>query len=122
MVIAGLDGQTAERALRWGQTHSVPVIVLVPPAETAPAPAFGFVLGEPRRGVLEVLSRAEPALASEIAAPIADTSGIAAYPPQGGPLDGLTLAPPVLHIPAVRAATRASRSSRGKPTRRARGW
>lgn len=104
MVIAGLDGETAERALRWGQNHSVPVIVLVPPGEAAASPSFGFVLGEPRTAVLEALSRADPALATERAAPIADTSGIASYPPQGGRFGGFTLAPPVsCDIPAVHA-------------------
>ena len=31
IVIAGLDGETAERALQWGEEHGVPVITLVPP-------------------------------------------------------------------------------------------
>jgi hypothetical protein len=138
MVIAGLDGQTARRALRWGERHGVPVIVLVPPVdaeaspsvdaeasrtneadvarandaeasrakdgETNPVSSFGFVLGEARAAVLAALVRAEPTFATATAAPIADASEVASYPPQGGPLAGLTFGPPVsCDIPSARA-------------------
>ena len=33
VVVAGLDVQTAARALRWGENHGVAVVALVPPAE-----------------------------------------------------------------------------------------
>jgi hypothetical protein len=105
IIIAGLDEKTAERALRWGQEHRVPVIALVspPPAAGAP-PAFGFVLGEPRGNVLEALARGTPAIATETATPIADSSDVGWYPAQGGRVAGLTLAPPVsCDIPSVRA-------------------
>ena len=107
IVIAGLDGKTADRALRWGQNHGVPVVALVPPDPPATGAAlapFGFVLGEPRANVLATLARAAPALAGETVAPIADSSEVASYPAQGGRLAGLNLGPPVsCDIPSARA-------------------
>lgn len=105
IIIAGLDERTAERALRWGQEHRVPVITLVPPPPAAAtAAAFGFVLGESRGNVLEALARGMPSIASETTTPIADSSDVAWYPAQGGRVAGLTLAPPVsCDIPAARA-------------------
>ncbi len=110
IVIAGLDGETAERALRWGRGHGVPVVALVPPVPHAPPDAqaaiapYDFVLGESRSKVLDTLIRAAPEIASETVAPIADSSEVASYPAQGGRLDGLTLGPPVsCDIPAARA-------------------
>ncbi len=106
LVIAGLDEKTSERALRWGQDHGVPVVALVPPPPSTDAapPPFGFVLGESRTRVLATLARAAPSIASETVAPVADSSEVAWYPPQGGPLAGLNLGPPVsCDIPAARA-------------------
>jgi hypothetical protein len=130
MVIAGLDGQTARRALRWGEQHGVPVIALVPPvdaeasrindgepsrindaeapgtsdAEANPVSSFGFVLGESRAAVLGALVRAEPIFATATTAPIADASEVASYPLQGGPFAGLMFGPPVsCDIPSTRA-------------------
>jgi hypothetical protein len=101
MVIAGLDGETAQRALRWGQTHAVPVIVLVPPDAPEPLPPFDFILGEPRSRVLDVLASAAPAMAAETVAPVADSSQVSSYPPQGGRVGPLTLGPPTsCDIPA----------------------
>ena len=75
MVIAGLDGETAARALQWGEEHGVPVIALVPSRPGSPCGdrvrAFGRATrgsselrarGEPRGPVLEALARAEPSL------------------------------------------------------------
>jgi hypothetical protein len=96
IVIAGLDAQTAARALGWADSHRVPLIALVPPLNPlAGALSFGFVLGEPRASVLDALVRAAPALASERAAPVIDLSEVALYPPQGGPVGALTLLPPI---------------------------
>ncbi len=125
MVIAGLDGETAERALQWGEEHGVPVIALVPPvgyaadapyaayaAAVASAPPasssvargagvgksrtlFGFELGEGRGPVLETLARAEPALALGSAAPIVDASELPSFAAAGGPAGSLRLGPPV---------------------------
>jgi hypothetical protein len=114
VVIAGLDGQTAERALQWGEEHRVPVIALVPPvahaepgalsaaASTATRRLFGFELGEPRGPVLEALARAEPALATGYAAPVIDASELPFVLPPGAA--SLKLGPPVsCDIPAARA-------------------
>jgi hypothetical protein len=104
IVIAGLDEQTADRALRWGNNHAVPVVVLVPPRSGDPSGGFGFVLGEPRTNVLGALVRAVPSLAGEAWAPVIDASEMAQFPPQGGRLGDLTLRPPVsCDIPATRA-------------------
>jgi hypothetical protein len=125
MVIAGLDGETAERALAWGEEHGVPVLALVPPIARAGAPdapstgtgapppeasnpnrpagrpSFGFELGESRARVLEALARAEPALATGKPAPVIDSSELP-FVPQGGSF--MTLASPVsCDIPAARA-------------------
>jgi hypothetical protein len=125
MVIAGLDGQTAERALAWGEEHGVPVLALVPPmpgpgaadarsagdgapsteasAPSPPAghPSYGFQLGESRARVLEALARAEPTLATGRPAPVIDSSELP-FVPQGGSF--MKLASPVsCDIPAARA-------------------
>jgi hypothetical protein len=109
IVVAGLDGQTATRALRWGANHEVPVIALVPPAGDGTVPAgdtspFGFVLGEPRGNVVGALVRAVPSLASQTVVPVVDASEAPMFPPQGGRFVGLTLTPPVsCDIPSARA-------------------
>jgi hypothetical protein len=106
VVIAGLDAQTAARAVAWGESHGVPVVTLVPPAAgTPPAREFGFVLGAPRADADDALVRAAPALADGSVAPVADASEIpAVYPPEGGRAGALTLGPPVsCDIPATRA-------------------
>jgi hypothetical protein len=95
VILAGLDARTAERALRWGEQHGVPVVTLVPPTEPGIVPLLGFVLGESRATVLAALVRAAPSLATDVVAPIADASELAAFAPEGGRVDGLTLGPPV---------------------------
>ena len=111
LVIAGLDEQTAARALRWGDNHAVPVIGLVAPdgddpdrdAPRTPA-SFGFLLGERRTRVMAALARGAPSLVSTAAAPVADASELALFAPQGGPLAGLLFGPPVsCDMPAARA-------------------
>ncbi len=91
IVVAGLDGQTATRALRWGANYGVPVIVLAPPDVDGSSP-FGFVLGEPRENVIGTLIRAAPSLASQTVVPVVDASEALLYPPQGGRIAGLTRA------------------------------
>ncbi len=104
VVIAGLDAQTAARAVTWGKSQGVAVITLVPPAERVDAGAFGFVLGEPRENVLIALARAAPALAMGPIAPLIDLSEVPLYPPVGGSLGPLTVLPPIsCDIPATRA-------------------
>lgn len=104
IVIAGLDAQTSERALRWGDNHGVAVVAVVPPTDPAAAGAYGFVLGESRARVVEALVRAMPALGRDLVAPVVDASEVAFYPAQGGLAQGMTLLPPVsCDIPPARA-------------------
>jgi hypothetical protein len=117
IVIAGLDAQTALRAIRWSETRGVPLIALVPPegdtstddakpdAGTGSA-GFGYVLGERRERIFEALAHAAPALSApgSVVIPLIDTGEVATFPPQGGPLGPLTLGPPVsCDIPPVQA-------------------
>lgn len=104
VVIAGLDAQTSERTLGWGQSKGVAVIALLPPPEGVQAGTFGFVLGEPRANVLTALARAAPALASERVAPLIDVSELPLYPPAGGLVGPMSLLPPIsCDVPATRA-------------------
>jgi hypothetical protein len=104
IIVAGIDAQTSTRALRWAEAHGVAVVVLVPPDEAVPTRAAGFVLGEPRRQVIEALGRAAPSLATESVAAVVDESELAALPAQGGAVGGLTLLPAVsCEVPAKRA-------------------
>lgn len=103
VVIAGLDAQTAARALSWGEDHGVPVVLLVPPFERGTG-MFGFVLGESRANVIAALADAVPSLASERVAPIIDQSELPLYPPQGGRMGPLNFLGPIsCDIPATNA-------------------
>jgi hypothetical protein len=102
LVIGALDAQTASRALHWGESHGVPVVALVPPAEGAATGGFGFVLGEPRESVLDALVRAAPSLTGERAVPILDESQLPLFPPEGGRVGPLTVTPPIsCDVPAT---------------------
>jgi hypothetical protein len=106
IVVAGLDEQTAERALRWGENHQMPVVALVPPRSGESPGRFGFVLGEPRANVVKALAlaAATPSTAAQAWVPIVDASEVPLYPAEGGRLGDLTLLPPVsCDIPAARA-------------------
>jgi hypothetical protein len=106
IVVAGLDEQTAERALHWGENHQVPVVALVPPRSGESPGRFGFVLGEARANVVKALALAAttPSTAAQPWVPIVDASELPLYPAQGGRLGDLTLLPPVsCDIPAARA-------------------
>jgi hypothetical protein len=84
LVIAGLDGATSARALRWGSNHGVAVVAIAPPESDltggAGAPlnhetgAFGFVAGSSRSRVMEALTRAAPVLGTDPVAPVVDAS------------------------------------------------
>jgi hypothetical protein len=103
VILAALDGSTADRAVRWSEAHKVPVIVLAPPTAQR-AGASSFVLGEPRGEVIAALAAQAPALAKSPVAPVVDSSELALYPAQGGPLGPITLLPPVsCDTPALRA-------------------
>jgi hypothetical protein len=102
LVIAALDAQTASRALRWGESHGVPVVALVPPVEGVPTGGFGFVLGEATDSVLDALVRAVPALTHEHAVPILDESQLPFFPPEGGRAGPLLVTPPIsCDVPAT---------------------
>jgi hypothetical protein len=104
IIVAGLDPELAERALRWGETRGVAVVALVPPPRADTVGKFGFVLGESRADVIAALVRAAPSLGTDKVAPVVDASEVGRFPPQGGKQDGLTLMPPVsCDIPPVRA-------------------
>jgi hypothetical protein len=104
LVIAGLDGQTATRALRWGATHSVPVVTLAAPDEPVEPSPFGFILGERRADVLDAFSRAVPALDTQPVTPIVGWSEMSTVPANGGSMFGMTLIPPILcDVAAARA-------------------
>ena len=102
LVIAALDGATASRALRWGESHGVSVVALVPPGEGVAAGGFGFVLGEPQENVLDALVRAVPALTGERTAPILDEGDLPFFPPEGGRAGPLTVTSPIsCDVPAT---------------------
>jgi hypothetical protein len=94
VIIAGLDPETAARALRWGEAHKVAVMALVPPAEGA-VPSYGYVLGERRAEVVAALAQADASLTQTTVVPVSDASELSTYPPEGGRLGNLTVAPPV---------------------------
>jgi hypothetical protein len=104
IVIAGLDQQTAARALSWGSARSVPVVSLASPGDIDLAPDFAFVLGESRANAIATVLRAAPELRSRTLAPVIDASEAAEFPPQGGHLGQLFMLPPVsCDIPTTRA-------------------
>ncbi len=93
IIIAALDPDTADRAVRWSARHDVPVIVLAAPASERTRD-FAFVLGEPRANVLAALVRDAPDFAKAKVAPIVDASEVAQFPAHGGVYGPLTLLPP----------------------------
>ena len=104
VIVAGLDGKTSTRVMRWGEAHGVAVVTLVPADEPAKDRGFGFVLGEPRSQVVDALRAAASALGTEGVAPVVDASEVASLPAQGGRAGALTLLPPVsCDVPANRA-------------------
>jgi len=104
VIVAGLDTQTATRALSWSDRHGVVVVTLVAPADAGVTHRFGFVLGEPRTEVIEALARAAPALGTESVVPVVDSSEVASFPAEGGRVSGWTLLAPVsCDLPAIRA-------------------
>jgi hypothetical protein len=103
VIVAGLDAQTATRALRWGGAHGVAVVTLVPPLEAAAA-GGGFVLGELRSNVVDALARAAPELGAAGVAAVVDASEVTASGTAGGRTGGLTLLPAVsCDVAAARA-------------------
>ena len=48
VVLAGLDGRSADHALKWGEDHGLPVVLLHPPARQPLPTQAGYVIGEAR--------------------------------------------------------------------------
>ncbi len=114
IIVAGLDGQSAARALAWSEAHGVALVAIVPPDLRAGGAdggsidggKFGFVVGEPRERMLDALARAVPSLAAPgtVVVPLVDTGESTSFPPEGGPLGALLLGPPVsCDMPPVQA-------------------
>jgi hypothetical protein len=95
VVIAGVDGATSSRALRWANEAGVAVVVVVAPEAEGEAGAFGFVLGERRRPVVLALSGAVPSLSHGTVVPVVDESEFAAFPADGTTRYGLDFGSPV---------------------------
>jgi hypothetical protein len=94
VVIAALDPRSADEAVKWGEAHALPVLVLSPPRAESPRD-FAFVLGEPRATELEALSHAlvdhgvskvAPVLIDPAADP-APTTGSGFVPPTSCAID-----------------------------------
>ncbi len=58
VVIAGLDETSADHALKWGEAHGLPVVLLHPPARMPTMTQAGYVLGEARATQLATLAQA----------------------------------------------------------------
>lgn len=57
VIVAALDPRSADRAVKWGEEHAMPVLVLAVPAQEQ-ARDYAFVLGEPRANELAALGEA----------------------------------------------------------------
>ncbi len=57
IIIAGFDPSSADRAVRWSESHGVPVVVLSVPRQRR-AMTSAFVLGEPNETVISALADA----------------------------------------------------------------
>lgn len=76
LIVAGLDGESAERAVKWSDASGVPVLTLsAPPARTRPR-ASAFVLGEPTEVVVAALADALIARRETRIAVVADRSSL----------------------------------------------
>jgi hypothetical protein len=94
VIIAALDEETADAAMKWSAARSVPVILLSPGAKETPQDR-AFVLGVKRDAVLDALVHALPELGKGGVAPVVDASEIAHFPQAGGAYGPLALLPPV---------------------------
>ncbi len=83
IIIAALDGASAERASRWAERHHVPLVVLAP-SDPARDASFVFSLGAPRSEVVRALVKALPGLATGTVAPVIDTSEVETFPASSG--------------------------------------
>ncbi len=104
LIIAGVDGATSSRALRWANANGVAVVVVAPPEEEGAAGPFGFAIGERRRPVVLALASAVPSLSQSTVVPVVDESELTAFPADGTSRYGLDFGSPVsCDVMAVRA-------------------
>lgn len=75
IIIAGVDADGAERAVRWSDASGVPVLTLAAPTRTRPR-ASAFVLGEPTTTVVTALADALAKRRETRIALVADRSGL----------------------------------------------
>lgn len=75
VVIAGIQEETAVRALAWGERRGLAVMVFSPPPGGGRAGLHGFVLGEPRQRQYALLVE-RLGLGNERAIAIGDTAGL----------------------------------------------
>ncbi len=94
VIIAALDEETADAAMKWSVARSVPVLLLSPGTKEAPQDRV-FVLGVKRDAVLDALVHALPELGKGGVAPVVDASEVARFPQSGGAYGPLGLLPPV---------------------------
>jgi hypothetical protein len=95
VIIAGVDGATSSRALRWADATGVAVVVIVAPEAEGEAGPFGFVIGERRRPVMLALADAVPSLSQTTVVPVVDESELTGYPADGTSRYGLDFGAPV---------------------------
>jgi hypothetical protein len=95
VIIAGVDGATSSRALRWANAAGVTVVVVAAPEAEGEAGPFGFVLGERRRPVVLALASAVSSLSQGTVVPVVDESEFTAYPADGTSRYGLDFGSPV---------------------------
>ena len=93
VIIGGLDPDSSDRVLRWGERHSMPVIVLAPPRSEKPG-ALGFTLGEPIENEMSALADALAARGIAKAAVVASPAA-QAYAAALSARVGLTFVTPV---------------------------
>ena len=92
VIIAALDPRAADRAVKWGEDHGMPVLVLAHPPAEKPHD-YAFVLGESRSNELLVLGSALSGRGASKIAPVVAAGGDALLGTLGS--GGLTLLPPI---------------------------
>ncbi len=76
VIIAGIDAESADRAVRWSDASGIPVLTLAAPARSKPR-GSAFVLGESTATVVTALADALAARRETRVALVADRSGLA---------------------------------------------
>ncbi|MGA2448763.1 MAG: hypothetical protein ABTD50_08825 [Polyangiaceae bacterium] len=95
IIVAGVDGATSARALRWANATGVVVVVIVPPENEGEAGPFGFVVGARRRAVVLALAGGIGSLSQGTVVPVVDESDLTEFPADGTSRYGLDFGSPV---------------------------